>query len=84
MKKTGMERNVDKLGRIVIPKEWRNELNIREEEKVDISREDDILIIRKYNPSDVFTGEREDLIEYKGKWVSKKSIEELAKLAGII
>ena len=79
-----MERNVDKLGRIVIPKEWRNELNIREEEKVDISREDDILIIRKYNPSDVFTGEREDLIEYKGKWVSKKSIEELAKLAGII
>ena len=32
----------------------------------------------------MFTGEREDLIEYHGKMVSKKSIEELAKKAGLI
>ena len=30
------------------------------------------------------TGSEEDLIEYKGKLVSKESIRELSKLAGLI
>ncbi|MBE5927950.1 MAG: AbrB/MazE/SpoVT family DNA-binding domain-containing protein [Lachnospiraceae bacterium] len=84
MKETGLVRKVDKLGRVVIPKEWRKQLDIGEEEDVDIRREDDMIIIKKYVRKDTFTGDTEDLVEYEGKWVSKKSIKEMAKLAGII
>ena len=43
----------------------------------------DKIILKKYNPADIFTGEdMDDLIDYKGKKVSRKSIIELAKLAG--
>ena len=46
-------------------------------------RLDDKIILKKYNPADIFTGEdMDDLIDYKGKKVSRKSIIELAKLAG--
>ncbi|MCQ4987276.1 AbrB family transcriptional regulator, partial [Anaerostipes caccae] len=31
----------------------------------------------------IFTGEKDDLVEYKGKKVAKSSIIELAKLAGL-
>ena len=45
--------------------------------------DDDKIILKKYNPADIFTGEdMDDLIDYKGKKVSRKSIIELAKLAG--
>jgi len=43
-----------------------------------------MIIIKKYVRKDTFTGDTEDLVEYEGKWVSKKSIKEMAKLAGII
>ena len=51
---------------------------------MDFYVEDDKIILKKYAPTDIFTGDREDLIEYHGKMVSKKSIEELAKLANLI
>ena len=38
----------------------------------------------KYTPADIFTGDTEDLIEYQGKKVSKKTIAELARLAELI
>ena len=44
----------------------------------------DFRVIKKYEPSDIFTGETKDLYEFHGKLVSRKSIVELAKLAGII
>ena len=41
------------------------------------------IILKKYNPADIFTGvDMDDLIDYKGKKVSRKTIIELAKLAG--
>ena len=45
--------------------------------------DDDRIVLKKYQPEDIFTGETDDLIEYHGLKVSKKSIEELAKIAGI-
>ena len=83
MKATGIVRQIDDLGRIVIPKEIRTTYDIKPEDFLEIFTEDDIIILRKYQPSDIFTGDMEDLIEYKGKKVSKSSIVELAKLAGL-
>lgn len=49
MKATGMIRKIDELGRIVIPKEIRNNLKIRDNESMEIYIEDDKMILKKYN-----------------------------------
>ena len=84
MIETGIARQLDAVGRITLPKELRKSLGFKDRELLEIYTEDDKIILKKYAPTDIFTGEREDLIEYHGKLVSKKSIEELAKKAGLI
>ncbi len=83
MKSTGIVRKVDELGRIVLPIELRRNLNISERDSLEIFIEDDRIILKKYEPADIFTGNMEDLIEYRGKKVSLESIKELAKIAGL-
>ncbi len=41
------------------------------------------IILKKYQPADIFTGNMDELIDYYGKKVSKQSIVEMAKIAGI-
>ena len=82
MKSTGIVRKVDELGRIVLPVELRKKLNINIKDPLEIFTSNDRIVLQKYEPADVFTGEMDDLIEYKGKKVSKKSICELAEIAG--
>ena len=83
MKSTGIVRRVDELGRIVLPIELRRSLNINERDTLEIFVDDERIILKKYEPPDIFTGSMDDLIEYKGKKVSKESIIEMAKLAGL-
>lgn len=84
MKDTGIVRNLDSLGRVTLPIELRRKLNIDIKDPVEIFVEDDRIVMQKYEPADIFDGTKEDLVEYEGKMVSKKSIQELAKLAGLI
>lgn len=84
MKATGIVRNLDNLGRVTLPIELRRNLNLDIKDPVEIFVEDDKIILRKYEPCDVFTGTKDDLVEYQGKMVSKETIRELAKIAGII
>ncbi|MBE5955953.1 MAG: AbrB/MazE/SpoVT family DNA-binding domain-containing protein [Lachnospiraceae bacterium] len=83
MKSTGIVRKLDELGRITLPIELRRNLNVNERDPLEIFVDDDKIILKKYDPSDIFTGEMEDLVEYRGKKVSKKSILELARIAGL-
>ncbi len=83
MKQTGIVRKLDELGRITLPIELRRTLHLAERDSLEISTKDDKIILQKYESVDIFTGEKEDLIEYHGKKVSKKSIIEMAKLAGL-
>lgn len=48
MKNTGVIRKIDELGRIVIPKEIRKNLNIRNGEDVQIYVEEEKIILKKY------------------------------------
>ena len=49
MKATGIVRRIDDLGRVVIPKEIRRTLNIREGDPLEIyTGEDGTVIFRKY------------------------------------
>ncbi len=84
MKSTGIVRRLDELGRITIPIELRRTLDIEDRESLEIYVEDEKIILQKYLPVDIFTGSRKDLIEYKGKKISRDSIEEMARLAGLI
>lgn len=49
MKSTGVVRRMDDLGRIVIPKELRRTLKIREGEELEIFLEEDKIILKKYS-----------------------------------
>ncbi len=79
---TGIIRRVDKLGRFVLPSELREKFNIVENDALEIFTSGDMIVLKKYEAKDIFTGDVEDLIEYKNKKVSKENIRELAKLAG--
>ena len=45
---TGVTRKIDELGRIVIPKEIRKNLGIREGESLEIFTSEDSIILKKY------------------------------------
>jgi transcriptional pleiotropic regulator of transition state genes len=80
MKATGIVRRLDQLGRIVIPKELRTTLDLKDTDPVEIFTEGDRIILRKYQPSCIFCGEAEDLVQIDGKNVCRKCVERIGKL----
>lgn len=83
---TGFVRKLDVLGRITIPAELRKKLNVGTKDSLEIFLdENNRIILRKYEPSDcdTFTGELGDLVDFKGKKVSKKNIRAMARIAGL-
>ena len=78
MKSTGIVRNIDELGRVVVPKELRKKLGIANTDPVEIYVEDDKIILKKYISVCHFCGGSDGLIEYKGKNVCHSCIEELS------
>ena len=83
MKSTGIVRKLDELGRITLPIELRRNLNISERDPLEIFVDDERIILKKYEPWDIFTGDMNELIDYHDKKVSKRSIIEMAKIAGL-
>jgi len=74
---------VDELGRIVLPIELRKTFGISERDALEIFTDGSKIILQKYQPADIFTGEMDELVEYMGKKVSVSSIRQLCKLADI-
>ena len=83
MKSTGIVRKVDELGRVVLPIELRRNMGIEIKDSLEIFVEENTIILIKYYPAYIFTGSLDVVIYYKGKKVSKQSILEMAKLAGL-
>ena len=52
MKNTGIVRRIDDLGRIVIPKEIRKNLRIKDGESLEIFLSGDSVVLKKYSPLD--------------------------------
>jgi transcriptional pleiotropic regulator of transition state genes len=67
MKSTGIIRNVDELGRIVIPKEMRKKMDIANSDPVEIYVEGNKIILTKYHPNCSFCGGEDNVLEFKGK-----------------
>ncbi|MCL2415585.1 MAG: AbrB/MazE/SpoVT family DNA-binding domain-containing protein [Defluviitaleaceae bacterium] len=83
MKSTGIVRRVDELGRVVLPIELRKTLHIDVRDPMEIFVDGDKIVLKKYEPADIFTGDMDELIEFKGKKISKNTIIELARLIGL-
>jgi transcriptional pleiotropic regulator of transition state genes len=82
MKSTGIVRRIDELGRIVLPIELRNKMDIKNKDSIEIFVEDDRIILKKYVPACLFCGNAEDVILYRTKLVCKHCLEEMTRQNG--
>lgn len=67
MKSTGMVRPIDELGRIVLPKEIRNNFGINPKDAVEIFTDGDRIILQKYEPACIFCGNADKIVFFGGK-----------------
>lgn len=77
MKSTGIVRQVDELGRIVIPREIRTIFDIKSKDSLEIFTDDDKIVLRKYAPSCIFCSNTDDVIYFNGKRVCADCIKAL-------
>ncbi len=80
MKSTGIVRQIDQLGRVVIPKEIRNTLDINDRDPIEIFIDGSDIILRKHQPSCIFCGSNENITFYKHKLVCRQCLSELSEL----
>ena len=81
MKSTGVIRQIDSLGRVVIPHDLRRALDLEVRDSVEFFSDDGQIILRKYTPLCMFCGEGEKLITFNGRCICKKCAESMAILA---
>jgi len=62
---TGIVRRVDDLGRVVIPREIRHALKIKEGEPLELFRDNDKLVLAKYTPTD----EKQEAVNTLREWL---------------
>ena len=77
MKSTGVVRQLDTLGRIVIPIELRRTMDIATKDFVEIFVDGDQIILKKYQPCCVFCGNAKDVVYFKDKRIGQDCLKEL-------
>ena len=81
MKATGIVRRIDELGRVVIPKEIRSQLNIQNDvDSFEIYMEGGRVILQKYIPTCIFCDSLRETVKYAGYNVCSECIEKLFAL----
>ena len=80
MKATGIVRQIDDLGRIVLPIELRRSFDLKEHDRVEISVEEDRIILKKFEPNCVLCGGTKDLTEFQGRLLCRKCIRGISEL----
>ena len=81
MKATGVIRCVDELGRLVIPKEIRRNMDVNPGDPMEIFVEgSDTIVLKKHLCACVFCGNGDDLSEYKGKTLCAACISEIKEI----
>jgi len=79
MKSTGIVRKIDELGRIVLPIEIRNNMDIKNRDAVEIFVDEDRIILKKYEPACIFCGNADNVTYFKGKLVCRECAATLCK-----
>jgi transcriptional pleiotropic regulator of transition state genes len=78
VKRTGVIRHIDELGRIVIPIEIRKRFGLAEKDPLEISVEDETILLSRPRWACVFCGESGSVEEYRGRAVCRSCIAEPA------
>ena len=76
MENIGMSRKIDKVGRVVIPKELRESLNIKEQE-MEICIRGKTIILKKYNKKCVICNSKTNLKEFEDTFLCLKCIQKI-------
>jgi len=74
MPSTGIVRHLDELGRIVIPKETRCMLGLRDHDPLEIFLDDEELVLQKFSPGCTFCGAASTGISFRGKNICRRCI----------
>ena len=80
MKSTGITRQVDNLGRFVLPIEIRRALDIQEGDALEIFTDDDRVILKKYQPACIFCNDADEVVLFGGKRVCRQCLTKLKEI----
>jgi AbrB family transcriptional regulator, transcriptional pleiotropic regulator of transition state genes len=73
-------RRIDKLGRIVMPKELRNSLDIKADDELEFFLDDDKFIIKKKETACEFCKQTHYVMDFKGHRICRQCIEMLVEM----
>ena len=79
-KKNEKIRRLDKLGRVVIPKEIRDKFDIIEKDPLEMFVQGETIILKKFIPNCMFCGNEKKLIEFNGKLMCKNCCENIKNI----
>ncbi|MBQ6847914.1 MAG: AbrB/MazE/SpoVT family DNA-binding domain-containing protein [Clostridia bacterium] len=78
MKSIGIVRQVDKMGRVVIPKEMRAQLKIKNNvDSFEISMEGEKIVLKKFHPTCLFCDSLTEVVTFGDHIICKSCIEKL-------
>ena len=77
MKSTGVTRQLDSLGRIVLPVELRRTLEIGPKDTLEIMVEGNSIVLRKYEADCHFCGGKTGLTAYKDTLICRRCLKEI-------
>ena len=77
MKSTGIVRRIDELGRIVLPKELRDKLEINIKDPMEIYVDGHFITLKKVEDNCVFCGKSKNLIVFKDKLICQNCLNEI-------
>lgn len=79
MKSTGVVRKIDELGRIVLPSELRRVFGIREGDELEISVDEDRVILQKRQDVCLFCSDESPTIQYKNRMICESCAAEIGQ-----
>ena len=80
MKNVGIVRDIDKLGRFVIPVELRNKMGIENGDAIEIFAEQGRIVLKKYEKSCIFCKEETGILEYMGRPICQGCVDKIKEL----
>lgn len=80
MKSTGMVRKVDELGRIVLPAEIRQSMDIQVKDAVEIFTDENRIILQKYHPGCIFCQNVDQIIYFEGKRICANCLAKIKEM----
>ena len=70
---------IDKLGRVLIPKNLRTRLDLRVDDPIEVFTEEDAIVLKKYRKRCALCGSEENLVTFKDKHICRSCIAELSR-----